>query len=123
MNNQPVKRRNPFETPKASGVTEEIKEPVIEEVKEEELFEVEPVEQVEEEPVYHKAPTKPVAKQPQKSSRSRYSEPEDENREKFTSTMDVRLRRKIKIVCAQRGIMFSSFIEEACREKLKREGE
>ena len=45
-----------------------------------------------------------------------------ETREKFTSTMEQSLRRSIKIVCAQRGIMFAQFVEEACREKLKKEG-
>ena len=45
-----------------------------------------------------------------------------ETREKFTSTMEQSLRRSIKVVCAQRGIMFAQFVEEACREKLKKEG-
>lgn len=45
-----------------------------------------------------------------------------ENREKYTSTMDSTLRKKIKIACAMKGIMFAQFIEEACIEKLKREG-
>ena len=43
-------------------------------------------------------------------------------REKYTSTMEKNLRRQIKIACVNRGIMFSEFIEEACREKLQREG-
>lgn len=43
-------------------------------------------------------------------------------RDKYTSTMDQSLRRKIKIACATRGIMFAQFVEEACREKLSREG-
>gem|GEM_PF-784105 len=43
-------------------------------------------------------------------------------REKYTATMDTNLRRRIKIACATRGMMFSQFIEEACAEKLAREG-
>jgi len=42
-------------------------------------------------------------------------------RDKFTSTMERELRRAIKIVCAQRGIMFAQFVEDACREKLAKE--
>lgn len=50
-------------------------------------------------------------------------EPEfDNNRVKYTSTMDKNLRRDIKIICAQRGLLFAAFIEDACREKLRREG-
>lgn len=45
-----------------------------------------------------------------------------ESREKYTSTMEMNLRKKIKIACAMKGIMFAQFIEEACIEKLKREG-
>ena len=36
--------------------------------------------------------------------------------------MEQSLRRRIKIVCAQRGIMFAQFVEDACREKLENEG-
>ena len=48
--------------------------------------------------------------------------PEEVRREKYTSTMEVSLKRQIKIVCATRGIMFAKFVEDACREKLMREG-
>ena len=44
------------------------------------------------------------------------------DRVKYTATMEVSLRRKIKIYCATNGKMFSEFIEDACREKLLREG-
>ena len=47
----------------------------------------------------------------------------DNDRVKYTSTMDKKLRRQIKIVCAERGLLFAAFIEEACREKLRRERE
>jgi hypothetical protein len=43
-------------------------------------------------------------------------------REKYTATMDPTLRKRIKIACAMNGMMFSQFIEEACKEKLAREG-
>ena len=42
---------------------------------------------------------------------------------KYTATMSKELRRRIKVVCAQRDIMFSQFIEQACIEKLNREGD
>jgi hypothetical protein len=44
------------------------------------------------------------------------------NRDKYTSTMDPALRKRIKIACAMRGIMFAQFVEDACREKLTKEG-
>jgi hypothetical protein len=43
-------------------------------------------------------------------------------REKYTATMDPTLRKRIKIACAMNGMMFSQFIEDACKEKLAREG-
>lgn len=120
MNNQPMKRRNPFDRPINNVEKEE--EKVIEEVVEEETADeeeyVEPIKTV----VAPKQTVKPVQKTT-KVTKSKYNEVTDESREKFTSTMDVNLRRRIKIVCATRGIMFSEFIEEACRDKLRREGE
>ena len=47
---------------------------------------------------------------------------EDTNREKYTATMDVSLRRRIKVASAMTGIQVSTFIEQACLEKLEREG-
>ena len=47
---------------------------------------------------------------------------DDNNREKYTATMDVSLRRSIKVFCAENGKMFSEFVEDACKEKLSREG-
>lgn len=55
----------------------------------------------------------------------RYNQPRrpiENNKEKYTATMDRGLRTQIKIACATKGIMFSQFIEDACREKLSREG-
>lgn len=125
MNQQPIKRRNPFETPK---VEERVQEPVIVE---------ETIQEVEEEPVYvepkpvymepkpvvtHQPRQQPVQKPVRASNKQQYYVPEDANREKYTSTMDITLRRQIKIACATRGIMFAKFVEDACREKLAREG-
>ena len=62
---------------------------------------------------------RPVQKQAPKQI---YEPVLDNSRVKYTSTMDKDLRRNIKIICAQRGLLFASFIEDACREKLKREG-
>ena len=65
----------------------------------------------------------PVAKPAPRVVQKQIYEPVvDNNRVKYTSTMDKNLRREIKIICAQRGLLFASFIEDACREKLKREG-
>ena len=125
MNQQPIKRRNPFETPK---VEERVQEPVIVE---------ETIQEVEEEPVYvepkpvyvepkpvatHQPRQQPVQKPVRVSNKQQYYVQEDANREKYTSTMDITLRRQIKIACATRGIMFAKFVEDACREKLAREG-
>jgi hypothetical protein len=37
--------------------------------------------------------------------------------------MDPDIRRSIKIACAKRGILFAQYLEDACREKLRREGD
>jgi hypothetical protein len=63
---------------------------------------------------------RPTTRQPQKIVQTPVTNVEV--REKYTSTMDQELRKKIKIACAMKGIMFSQFIEEACIEKLTREG-
>jgi hypothetical protein len=46
---------------------------------------------------------------------------ETADREKYTATMDRNLRRRIKIASAMKDMQLSTFIEEACREKLERE--
>lgn len=43
-------------------------------------------------------------------------------REKYTATMDRDLRKRVKIAAATKEIQVSTFIEEACMEKLEREG-
>ena len=45
----------------------------------------------------------------------------DANREKYTATMDKTLRKRVKVAAAMAGIQVSTFIEEACKEKLERE--
>jgi len=42
-------------------------------------------------------------------------------REKYTATMDKDLRKRIKIASAMKEVQVSTFIEDACREKLERE--
>ncbi len=121
MNQQPIKRRSPFDIPK---IEEKVEEPIQETVEEE--FE----EEIQEMPVYEEP--KPVVRQQvrqqtaprpvRQAPKQQYYVPDDANREKYTSTMDIQLRRQIKVTCAQRGIMFAKFVEDACREKLQREG-
>ena len=120
--NQPVKRRNPFESAIKPQEEVEVKneenvveEPTIIEEKQPEVV-------VEEQEIYEE-PVKQIVKTVKPTVKTKPIQPEEEVREKYTSTMEVTLRRRIKIVCATRGIMFSEFIEEACKEKLRREGE
>ena len=133
MNNFPKKRTNPFETPikapkeeKIEKVDEEIEETVEPEVEIEEPEEI--IEEViEPTPAPRRTAPKPAPKtapkQPKTATRGTYTYVESDDRQKYTATMDVKLRRRIKVVCAQRDIMFSQFIEMACIEKLEREGE
>ncbi len=117
MNNQPIKRRNPFDVPR---VTEEEKEPEIVKTEPEVVEEQEFYEEVA--PVVRQQPKQTVQRPVRQQQRQQYYQPDDANREKYTSTMDIALRRQIKIACATRGIMFAKFVEDACREKLAREG-
>jgi hypothetical protein len=117
MNNQPIKRRNPFETP---IVNENEQENVRQESVQTPI--------VEKQTVYVQEPPRKTYEQPQnyskqsrRSTRQFEEEQLDGRRDKYTSTMETQLRRKIKIVCATRGIMFADFVSEACREKLSRE--
>lgn len=103
MNNTPFKKRSdPFSTslPKAEPVVEQV---IVEKVK------PEPV--IEQKPIVKPSRQKVVVR-----------EADDANREKYTATMEKTLRRRVKIACAEEGIQFSAFIEEACLEKLEREG-
>ena len=133
MNNFPKKRTNPFEKP-ITGTKEQKSEPVVE-VKEEIVETDTEIEEQDEEIEEYVEPTpvikrpapkqapKPAPKQSRSSGRSTVVYVESEERLKYTATMDRELRRRIKVVCAQRDIMFSQFIEQACIEKLNREGD
>ena len=112
--NQIPKRVNPFDRLQKQQNEEE----VVETAKQEDLVKDE-VEEIKTPEIEEPKPVKVVKVAP----KAKTPVVETEDREKFTSTMETSLRRRIKIVCATRGIMFSQFIEDACREKLRREGE
>ena len=57
-----------------------------------------------------------------RQAKQQYIQQMDGPKEKYTATMDVSLRRSIKVFCAENGKMFSEFVEDACKEKLSREG-
>ena len=125
MNEQPKKRTNPFDRVINIEPKEE-KEEVVEEVQYNNVQQ-QPVVQ----PNYNNVnsnynyniETQPnTTRTPRKTTKPQYIQPVEVPKEKYTATMDVSLRRKIKIYCATHGRMFSEFIEEACREKLLREG-
>lgn len=117
MSDELVKRTNPFEKKKEQFDDLES----VEEVEEQKSTIDDDYEEVQQ----PKKVSRPSYVQPKASKPTRqtkYVEEESAYKEKYTSTMDVDLRRTIKIVCATRGIMFGQFIEDACREKLQREG-
>lgn len=118
MNEQPKKRTNPFDRPLTTEIeTAEVAQPTY-------------VEKVTEEPIYaeptpsyvYQQPTPQPQRQPRHQTKTQYIQQQDAPKDKYTATMDVALRRKVKIYCATNGKMFSEFIEDACREKLYREG-
>ena len=125
MNEQPKKRTNPFD--RVINIEPEVeKEQVVEQIQ------PQPVQQ---QPIvqpnynnnnssynYNTEIQQPTTRMPRKNTKTQYIPPVEAPKEKYTATMDVSLRRKIKIYCATNGRMFSEFIEEACREKLLREG-
>lgn len=128
MNEQPTKRRNPFDVPKNIVETEE--EVVVEQ--EQQPIVSQPIQQpqasvqyyTDPEPVYpyREQPRQQQPKVTRQQPRQQYAPAADNSKDKYTATMDYMLRRSIKIYCATNGIMFSEFIEIACRDKLKREG-
>ncbi len=151
MNQQPTKRRNPFEKmlfeqpeekeetkiqesslkiEEEQPVVNEVEsEPVIEEVRtvQQPVYQPQPQQQIQSQPQYYQQKQQPRQTQQQnrvvkRQTQNYYVQQEVEVRDKFTSTMEQNLRRSIKVVCAQRGIMFAQFVEDACREKLEREG-
>ena len=103
------KRVNPFATPIVRN----------EEPKEEKVVQ----KTVYREPIYEEEEVYVAPKQERVVKRQTYSQPKKVEKEKFTSVMDPDIRRKIKIACATRGILFAQYIEDACREKLRREGD
>ena len=105
------KRNNPFDK-KIKPEPEKPVEEVVENENEEEIDEI-----------YVEQPVQPVKKVVQQPKKVAVEQEFDNDRVKYTSTMDKKLRRQIKIVCAERGLLFAAFIEEACREKLRRERE
>lgn len=105
------KRSNPFARKIVEEEEKQVLTPAEDEI-EEEIEEKNEIEVVEK--------PKKVVQQPKKVV---VEQEFDNDRVKYTSTMDKKLRRQIKIVCAERGLLFAAFIEEACREKLRRERE
>ena len=68
-----------------------------------------------------------VVEQPEKKetklpTRTQTKVADDANREKYTATMEKSLRKRVKVASAMEGIQVSTFIEQACLEKLEREG-
>ena len=101
------KRNNPFATPiNQTNAREE----------EEFVEEAENIVQTQPQPVQRPQQTQRQVRKPVVETY------DDVIRDKYTSTMDRTLRRSIKVLCAQRGILFASFVEDACREKLRKEG-
>lgn len=98
------KRNNPF----ATRIDADEEKNVEEELVEEEEIEIQPVQR----PQQTRKPVRKVVVEQETGY----------NKVKYTSTMDKNIRRQIKILCAERGILFASFVEDACREKLRREG-
>ena len=125
MNDQPKKRINPFDrviTVEPEPVVEEkVVEPVVQPVYEPQVQQHQ-YEDYNSSYNYNTQYQQPVQKAPKKSPKPQYIQPVEPMKEKYTATMEVSLRRKVKVYCANTGRMFSEFIEEACREKLAREG-
>lgn len=118
MNQQPTKRRNPFDIQRDITHNNDVQN-ISEEAREQPVNTDNSVR----ENIYNQQQAyQPIQKVVKSSKRQQYIQIDEEKREKYTSTMDIELRRRIKIVCATRGIMFAQFIEDACREKLAREG-
>lgn len=88
-------------------------------------FKNDTTEQVVEEPVAKevvKEIVNEVKVAPQVRQKVKVVEVEDANREKYTATMDKKLRKRIKLAAIEDGVQVSTFIEQACLEKLNREG-
>ena len=121
MNEQVKKRVNPFDRPNSNE-----QEPIIEQI--ETPTQIEP--QIQQQPVYE-APQntyyrpqqqQQTVRQPKRQAKQQYIQQMDGPKEKYTATMDVSLRRSIKVFCAENGKMFSEFVEDEKKKKLSREG-
>ena len=76
-------------------------------------------------PVVQPAAQQPVYSAPQPTYRpvnQKTMMQVDQSREKYTATMDKGVRRRVKIACANTGVQFSQYIEEAGIEKMRKEG-
>lgn len=128
MNEQPTKRRNPFDVPKNNVETEEelfnepVEQPVVAQAVQQPQIEQSIYNDPEPVYTYREQPRPQQPKVVRQQPRQQYAPAPDNSKDKYTATMDFMLRRSIKVYCAQNGIMFSEFIEIACRDKLKREG-
>ena len=117
LNKTPFKKRSdPFAAEEKQEETKiiatEIKKSPFDSSKSSKLLaDDEPKEAVREEVVV----TKPIQKQQVKRAKV-------EVREKYTATMDKSLRIRIKKAAIDLDVDFSTFIEQACAEKLEREG-
>lgn len=118
MNEQIKRRSNPFDKPLVTE-EEQVETPVEKTTQQVQYTSPQPVY---EEPYTSYQYQQPQPKQQRRQTKPQYIQPVEAQKDKYTATMDVTLRRKIKVYCAQNGRMFSKFIEEACREKLSREG-
>ena len=84
------------------------------------LDEQKPVEQTQQAPVYEEEPVQ-VAPQPKVQPKKQPKEVTP-IKEKYTAVMDKQLRKRVKVASINLGLDYSSFIEEAVKEKLMREG-
>ncbi|MFA6842770.1 MAG: hypothetical protein WCR33_00040 [Bacilli bacterium] len=57
-----------------------------------------------------------------RTTRSGSAEKDFSGREKYTATMSKDLRKRVKLASIKDGVLVSAFIEQACKDKLEREG-
>ena len=125
MNEQPKKRPNPFDRVfniEQEEKKEEYVEEIVQQPTQQEVIVQQQSDIVNPNYNYNTQTQTITTRTTRKNQKPQYIQPVEVPKEKYTATMDVSLRRKIKIYCATNGRMFSEFIEEACREKLLREG-
>lgn len=116
--NTPFKRRNNPNTSVQPSSVQPIVNSIQEQIVEEQPKVIQQPTMIQQQPVQpqiRKAVQQPIYYQPQNNVR-------DENREKYTATMDKELRIRVKIAAAKKGMQVSQYIEEAVLEKMGREG-